>query len=77
VWHGRVETMEVRVRLWHDDKLVSEEQGRLLWTEYTVDELLAMLADAGFAATRVEGVYSGRPATPDDESVVFIARRVS
>jgi SAM-dependent methyltransferase len=73
----RVETMEVRVRLWHDDRLVAEEEGRLLWTTYTVEELRAMLADAGFAGISVEGPYSGRPATPDDETVVFVARRVS
>ncbi len=73
----RVETMEVRVRLWHADALVAEERGRLLWTMYTVEELRATLTDAGFAEISVEGVYSGRPATADDETVVFVARRVS
>ncbi|HYO42165.1 MAG TPA: class I SAM-dependent methyltransferase [Candidatus Limnocylindrales bacterium] len=73
----RVETMEVRIRLWHDDVLVAEEQGRLLSTAYTVTELRAMLVDAGFADVVVEGVYSGLPATADDETVVIIARRVS
>jgi hypothetical protein len=74
---GHVETMEMRVRLWHGDTLVAEEHGRLLWTAYRVVELRTMLADAGFADIAVEGVYSGQPATPGDETVVVVARRVS
>jgi len=74
---GRVETMEVRIRLWHDEGLVAEEQGRLLWTDYSVEQLRAMLADAAFAGVRVEGPYSGEPATPEDGTVVIVGRRVS
>lgn len=33
-----------------------------------------MLGEAGFHDLRVEGDYTGRPATADDGSVVFIAR---
>jgi len=34
-----------------------------------------MLAHAGFASVELQAPYSGRPATADDTSVVFIARR--
>ncbi len=71
----RVETMEIRARLWHDDQLVAEEWGSLAFTSYEVDELRAMLVDAGFVDVAVEGRYNGRPVAPGDETVVVIARR--
>ena len=33
-----------------------------------------MLAGAGFVETRVEGRYTGVPATREDSAVVFVAR---
>lgn len=73
----RVETMEIRARLWHGDTLKAEQEGRLLWSHYSLADLLAMLATAGFRDVNVEGCYTGRPATSTDETVVLVARRVS
>ena len=68
-------TMDVRVRLWHDGEVVKEEAYRLEENLYFVQELLLMLDEAGFRDVRVEGGYSGRPATADDGMVVFVARK--
>jgi len=38
-------------------------------------EVLSMLSDAGFGEVAVEGDYTGMPATADDASVIFVARR--
>ena len=73
----RVETMEIRARLWRGDALLVEELGRLLWSHYTTGELLAMLKAAGFGEVQVQGGYTGRPATATDDTVVLVARRVS
>ena len=71
----RIETMEIRARLWHDGTLVAEEQGALAFTSYTVEELRSMLAEAGFDEVAVEGRYTGRAPAPDESTVVVVARR--
>ena len=68
-------TMDVRVRLWHGGEMIKEETYQLEENLYFVQELLLMLEDAGFHDLRVEGGYSGRPATADDGMVVFVARK--
>jgi len=68
-------TMDVRVRLWHAGEMVKEETYQLQENLYFVQEMLLMLEDAGFRDLRVEGGYSGRPATADDGVVVFVARK--
>ena len=67
--------MEIRARLWRGDALVTEEPGSLAFTSYEVDELRAMLTDAGFVDVAVEGRYNGRPVAAGDETVVVIARQ--
>lgn len=42
---------------------------------YSVDELHAMLRNAGFARTRVYGALDGRPFTPAGDGAVLIAER--
>jgi SAM-dependent methyltransferase len=71
----RVEVMEIRARLWRDGSVLAEEEGSLAFVHYTSDELRTMLADAGFEGVSAERPYSGRPAEPGDETVVFVARR--
>jgi SAM-dependent methyltransferase len=68
-------TMDVRVRLWHRGEMIKEETYQLEENLYFVQEMLLMLEDAGFRDLRVEGGYSGRPATADDGMVVFVARK--
>jgi SAM-dependent methyltransferase len=68
-------TLDVRVRLWHGGEMVREETYRLEENLYFVQEMLLILEDAGFRDMRVEGGYSGRPATADDGMVVFVARK--
>jgi len=68
------QTLEMRARLWRDGVAVTEEIGRLDESLYFVPEILLMLRVAEFAEVAVEGRYNGRPATPDDGTVVFVAR---
>ncbi len=66
---------QVRARLWSGGSRVAEEERRLVENLYFAPELVLMLETAGFSEIRIEGRYTGAPATPDDGSVVFIARR--
>jgi SAM-dependent methyltransferase len=73
----RCQSLEIRARLWRDDRLVLEEQASLLCTYYHPDRLRTMLVAAGFVDVRVEGPYTGRAPEPSDDTIVMVARRVS
>lgn len=66
--------LEMRARLWRAGKVVAEEEGRLTENRYFVQEVLLLLSEAGFPDVTVEGGHTGRAATPDDETVMFVAR---
>ena len=68
-------TLQVRIRLWRDGLLIAEEEHQLYENLYFAQEILHLLADAGFRDTEIEGGYRGRPATPDDGVLMFVARR--
>lgn len=68
-------TLGMRARLWRDGQAVEQEERVLLENLYFAQELLLMLHTAGFGQIDVEGPYTGRPATPEESSVVFVARR--
>ena len=68
-------TMNARIRLWRGGEVVKEETYQLHESLYFVQELLLVLDEAGFRDVRVEGGYTGRPATADDGMVVFVARK--
>jgi SAM-dependent methyltransferase len=68
-------TYEVRVRRWRDGSLVEEEEHRLHESLYFAQELLVLLAEAGFDPVEIEAAYAETPATPDDGAVVFVVRR--
>lgn len=68
-------TIEMRARLWHADDLVREEAYDLSENLYFAPELLLLLEEAGFGDVTMEAAYAGRPATADDDTVVFVARR--
>jgi SAM-dependent methyltransferase len=72
---NQVQALEMRARLWHDGQVVAQEEHALRENLYFAQELLLMLADAGFDEVTIEAGYERRPATPDDGFVVFVARR--
>lgn len=69
------ETLQMRARLLHSGTIVKEEAFDLHENLYFAQEILLILDDAGFRDVAVEGGYTGKPATPDDGMVVFVARR--
>jgi SAM-dependent methyltransferase len=69
------ETLQIRTRLWRDDELVQEEMGVLVENRYFRDEVLMMLARAGFTDVEVRAGYSERPPTAADTMVVLLARK--
>jgi SAM-dependent methyltransferase len=69
------ETLEIRAMLWRADELVAEEQHTLAMTLYFTHEIVLMLEAAGFRDVELRAGYEDRPPTPDDDFVVFIARK--
>jgi len=67
-------TLEIQARLWHEGRVVGRETYGLTENLYFAQEILLMLGEAGFHDLRVEGGYTGLPATADDGSVIFIGR---
>ena len=70
-------TYEMRAAMWRDDELVREEQHTLHINFYFVHELVMMIERAGFADVVVHGGHEERPATREDEFVVFVARKTA
>ena len=68
-------TIQMRALLWRAGRLVAEEEHTLQETLYFRDELLMLLAQAGFAEVAVFGGYADAPATADDTTLVFVARK--
>jgi SAM-dependent methyltransferase len=69
------QTLEMRAELWHEGRLVAQEDRLLQETLYFHNEILLMLANAGFADVSVRAGYSAKKPTADDTMLVFIARR--
>jgi SAM-dependent methyltransferase len=67
--------LEIRARQWRDDQLVAEEVHTLDLGLYFKNELALMLERAGFEVVAVHGSHEARPATADDDFVVFVARK--
>ena len=72
---AQLATRELRAFRWRDGELVEEEEHLLTTTLYFKDELVLMLEDAGFEDVTVSGQYNDEPPTPDDDFLVFVARR--
>jgi SAM-dependent methyltransferase len=68
-------TIEMKARLWREGRVVEEDQLTLRENLYFPQELLLMLDAAGFRDAVMEGRYNGLPATADDETLVFVAKR--
>lgn len=73
-WAQR-QDLELRARLWHGGELVREEIGQLGENLYFGQELLLLLAGVGFVDVSIEAGYGGEPATPEDGTIVVVARK--
>ena len=60
---------------WRDEQLEAEETRRIDIRLYFKDELLLMLAAAGFSEVEVQGDHNDKPATADDDFIVFVAKK--
>ena len=68
-------TYEMRAEMWRDGDLVCEEEHVLHINLYFKNELLLMLERAGFGDVNVYAGNSDRPPTPDDDFLVFEAKK--
>jgi hypothetical protein len=68
-------TSQVRLRLWSGGRIVKEEEYRLSESLYFAQEVRLLLDESGFRDIAIEGGFTGRPPTPDDGMVAFVARR--
>lgn len=65
----------IRARLWHGGEVVQQEESELHESLYFAQEIVQLLRETGFTEVEVEGGYTGRPATPDDSVLMFVAQR--
>jgi SAM-dependent methyltransferase len=70
----QVEVAEIRARLWRGGTVVKEEIHTLSACLYFAQEIRSKLEAAGFSNISVESDFTGRLATPDDQTVAFLAR---
>lgn len=68
-------TYEMRAWMWREGELVAEEEHRLDMTLYFTHELALLLEQAGFCDVELRAGYEDRPPGPDDDFVVFVARK--
>jgi SAM-dependent methyltransferase len=68
-------TLAMHALMWRDGEPVAEEEHEISIRHYFRNELVLMLEQAGFDDVLVEGNHNGRPATPDDEFLVFVASK--
>ena len=71
----QVATREIRAIQWRDGSILKQEEYTLLERFYLRNELLAMLAIAGFQEVQVLADYTKGPATSDSGILIYIARR--
>jgi SAM-dependent methyltransferase len=70
-------TRELRAYMWRDGELVAEEEHVLTETFYSSNELVLLLERAGFVDVEVRGQHNDLPPSPEDDFLVFLARRPS
>ena len=68
-------TLEMTARIWRDGALAAEEVHRLDIGLYFKNELRLMLEHTGFEDIVVHGDHVEAEPTPDDEFLVFVARK--
>jgi hypothetical protein len=67
--------LEMRAYMWRDGELAAEEEHAITLNLYFRDELLLMLERAGFTEVVVHGGHEEREPEPDDDFLVYVARR--
>jgi SAM-dependent methyltransferase len=70
-------TLEIRARLWRGGTLLGEEAAVLTENLYFGQELVSLVASAGFSPITIEGAIAGHPADDDDARVIIVAHRGS
>jgi hypothetical protein len=68
-------TLQMRAALWRAGQRVAEEERTLQENLYFRNELLLLLAAAGFAEVTVQGGYTAVPATAEQTMLLFVARK--
>jgi prepilin-type processing-associated H-X9-DG protein len=68
-------SLEMRAELWREGRLVVQEDRLLQENLYFRNEILLMLANAGFVDGSVRAGYSAQEPTANDTMLVFVARR--
>jgi hypothetical protein len=68
-------TAQMRATLERDGQRIAEEEHTFQATLYFRNEVLLMLAHAGFTDVQAKGGYDGAPATRSDTTLVFTARK--
>ena len=68
-------TLQMRAVLWRAGQRVAEEEHTLQENLYFRNEVLLLLAAAGFAEVTVQGGYTAAPATPEQTMLMFVARK--
>jgi hypothetical protein len=67
-------TLEMHAEMWRDGRPEAEEDHMLTINLYFRNELLQMLARAGFADVVVQGDHNDAEATSDDDFLVLVAK---
>ena len=73
----QVWTREIRATLWRGGEVVREEIHTMREKAFFRNELLVLLARAGFVDVAVSGGYDDREAKGEDLMLVFLARKAS
>jgi SAM-dependent methyltransferase len=68
-------TLQMRAALWRAGQRVAEEEHTFVATLYFRNELLLLLAQAGFGEVTVHGGYTDAAATAEHTTLVFVARK--
>jgi SAM-dependent methyltransferase len=68
-------TIQMRAALWRDGQRMLEEEHTMVSIRYLRNEVLLLLAQAGFGEVTVFGGYTDAVATADDTFLVFVARK--
>jgi SAM-dependent methyltransferase len=70
----QTQTRQIRASLWRGEDLVAEEEHLLRENLYFRNEILLLLAQAGFGDVTVRGGYADVAPTANDTTLVFVAR---
>jgi SAM-dependent methyltransferase len=68
-------TRQMRAILWHDGRAVQQEEFTLLERLYFRNEVVSMLAQAGFRAVSILSGYTHDPASPESDVLVYVATK--